>query len=172
MSHKGQFSNIILIGLSGTGKSTVSELLAQRLNYRLVDIDAEIVRTEQRPIVDIFAEDGEAYFRQAECDCLCRVVKNQHQIIATGAGAVLRPDNCEAMLAGGLVVALTASLESIVARIQGNTERPLLAGNVEEKVRRMMEERKDAYRFAHVTIDTEGRSAAEVASDILTQYRV
>ncbi|MUG64738.1 shikimate kinase [Paenibacillus sp. 7541] len=163
--------NIILIGMMGTGKTTVGRLVAERLGFQLLDLDAEIERMEGRTIPEMFAEEGEAYFRKAESRALHNVLAAKRLVIATGGGAVLNPDNCAAMKQGGWVAALTADAETIIERVRGDANRPLLAGDVEERVRRIMAEREDKYRFADVTIDTVGRSADEVATEILTHYR-
>ncbi|MDO7905291.1 shikimate kinase [Paenibacillus sp. JX-17] len=164
--------NLILVGMMGTGKSTVSRILAQELGYHLIDMDEEIERLEGRSIADIFTQHGEEYFREAEAAALRSICSAKGQVISTGGGSVLRSVNCDLMLSSGLVVALTAVPEVIIERVSGNPDRPLLAGGVEDRVRRIMEERRDAYKFAHVEVDTSHLSAAEVASMILAHYRV
>lgn len=172
MENAAQNRNLILIGMMGTGKSTVGALLAEKLGYCMVDLDAELERREGRTIPDIFANEGEAYFRDAETAVLHKVLEDSGQVVATGGGAVLREGNCRAMLNNGYVVALSAQAESIVERVRSSADRPLLAGDVEGRVRKIMEERKDAYSFAHVTIDTTGVGAGEVVELILARYRV
>ncbi|WIV18177.1 shikimate kinase [Paenibacillus polygoni] len=164
--------NIILIGMMGTGKTTVSSILAQELGYTLIDIDNEIEVLEGCPIPILFQEKGESYFRQVESDTLCRVLKGTSQIVSTGGGSVLQAKNRELMKEAGWVIALTASAESIISRVSSNGDRPLLAGNIEERVKNIMKERKDAYSFADVTVDTSELSPEEVVRHILTLYRV
>lgn len=163
--------NIILVGMMATGKSTVGAILAEELGHELVDLDQVIVQTEGRSIPDIFAENGEGYFRQVESQTLERMLQGEKRIISTGGGAVLAPGNAEMMLKHGLVVALTATEEKILSRTSENQDRPLLAGNAKERIRRIMEERRDAYRFAHCTVDTTDLTAAEVSQHILMHYR-
>ncbi|GIP25241.1 shikimate kinase [Paenibacillus sp. J23TS9] len=165
--------NIILIGMMGTGKSTVGEILAQKLGYTLVDLDAAVVANAGLTIPEMFDLHGEAYFREAETAMLQKVLSSGgQQILATGGGAVLQPLNCELMVNGGLVVALTAQAEEIIERVKGDSNRPLLAGNAEERIRTILEERKHAYQFAHFTVETGNMGADEVAQKILTHYRV
>lgn len=164
--------NIILIGMMGTGKSTVAQMLSQELEYQLIDVDASVEQEEGCTIPELFTAKGEAYFREAESRMLCSVLENDAQVIATGGGVVLRTANCEAMSTNGWVVALTADPAVIVERVSGCDNRPLLAGNAEERIRTIMEERKDAYQFAHYTVDTTELSAAEVTRLILAHYRV
>ncbi|MNO93639.1 Shikimate kinase [compost metagenome] len=164
--------NIILIGMMGTGKSTIGKWLAQHLAYHLVDLDATLEAYEGCSIASIFSNHGEAYFRQAETDMLQKVLTSSKQVIATGGGAVLKQENCELMKQGGWVVALTAEVEDIVSRVQGDRSRPLLAGNAEERIRTILEERKSAYLFADYTVDTSLFSVEQVGSMILANYRV
>ncbi|WP_151734800.1 shikimate kinase ['Paenibacillus yunnanensis' Narsing Rao et al. 2020] len=163
--------NIILVGMMATGKSTVGAMLAEELGYELVDLDHWIVQEEGRSIAEIFAAEGESYFRSAESAALKRVLEGEGKVVSTGGGAALAPGNAELMLAQGLVVALTATEDVIVARTSGDEGRPLLAGNARERVRAIMEARRDAYRFAHCTVDTSELSAAEVLQHILMHYR-
>ncbi|MCZ8511368.1 shikimate kinase [Paenibacillus filicis] len=148
------FRNIVLIGLMGTGKSTVGSKLAERLGWSYVDTDERIEAEAGMRISEIFAERGEAGFRQAESAMIEKTLKGMSQVVSTGGGAVLDHRNCEAMLRGGLVVALTATEETIIERVRYDQNRPLVNGNVEERVRSLMEARRNAYDFAHVRIDT------------------
>ncbi|AIQ68466.1 shikimate kinase [Paenibacillus graminis] len=163
--------NIILVGMMATGKSTVGALLAEELGYELVDLDHVIIQKEGRSIAELFAEGGEEYFRRIESAVLKDMLEGEGRIISTGGGAVLAPGNADIMLQNGLVVALTASEEAIIARVSGDQNRPLLAGNAQERVRTILEQRRDAYRFAHCTVDTTELNAAEVSKHILMRYR-
>ncbi len=163
--------NIILVGMMATGKSTVGALLAEELGYELVDLDHVIIQKEGRSIAELFAEGGEEYFRRIESAVLKDMLEGEGRIISTGGGAVLAPGNADIMLQNGLVVALTASEEAIIARVSGDQNRPLLAGNAQERVRTILEQRRDAYRFAHCTVDTTELDAAEVSKHILMRYR-
>lgn len=171
LSNSKARQNIILVGMMATGKSTVGALLAQELDFELIDLDHVITVREGRSIAEIFAEGGEEGFRKLESDVLKQMLEGERRIISTGGGAVLAPGNAELMLENGLVVALTATEEEIIARVSGDLNRPLLAGNAQERVRTIMEQRRHAYRFAHCTVDTTNRSAAEVSRHILMHYR-
>ncbi|OAB34210.1 shikimate kinase [Paenibacillus glacialis] len=158
--------------MMGTGKSTVGKWLAQHLEYDLVDLDAALEAHEGSSIASIFTNQGEAYFRKAETAILQQVLLGTGQVIATGGGAVLNQENCELMKSGGWVVALTAEAEDIVSRVQGDGLRPLLAGNTEERIRTILEQRKYAYLFADYTVNTSLFSVEQVSEMILTHYRV
>ncbi|MCM3784276.1 shikimate kinase [Neobacillus mesonae] len=164
--------NVILIGMMGTGKTTVSGMLADQLNYRLVDIDAAIEEQEGCPIPELFKQKGEAYFREVETSVLLRVLESSSQIVSTGGGSVLKPLNCDAMKKAGWVVALTASADAIIRRVSANSDRPLLAGNVEDRVNKIMKERKSVYSFADLTVDTSELNPEEVVQHILARHRV
>jgi shikimate kinase len=99
------------------------------------------------------------------------MLQGEGRIISTGGGAVLAPGNAEMMLRHGHVVALTATEDEIIARVSGDENRPLLAGNAAERVRAIMEQRREAYRFAHCTVDTTELNVAEVSQYILMHYR-
>ena len=163
-----QLNNIILVGFMGTGKSTVGAMLAQELGWEVVDVDAEIVKSEGRAISDIFETEGEAAFRAIETTMLEKLLADKRKLlIATGGGAVLAERNRELMMQHGLVVALLATAEQIVERVKHDTGRPLLQGDVTERVKLLMEQRKHAYDFAPVAIDTTAKSAADVAAEIV-----
>jgi len=163
--------NIILVGMMGTGKSTVGILIAESLGYEFVDLDQVIIEQEGRSIPEIFAERGEDYFRTVETAVLKRVVQSEGRVISTGGGSVLASENTNLMLENGFVAALTATAEEILSRVGADANRPLLAGNAEERIKRLLEERKDAYLFAHCTVDTSGLLAAQVSQHILIRYR-
>lgn len=160
-------SNIVLIGFMGTGKSTVGKLLSERLGWTFRDTDHRIEEQYKMTVAEIFKVHGEAYFRMAESRTLAEVLSNDHQVIATGGGAVLAAQNRERMLEDGYVVALTAASDVIIQRVSSDQSRPLLQGNLEERVHAILEHRRNAYDFAHMKIDTSNLSTEEIAELIL-----
>ncbi|KAA9004014.1 shikimate kinase [Paenibacillus spiritus] len=171
MAESSSGPNLILIGMMGTGKSTVGQLLARELNFRLLDLDERIEEREGRSIPEIFARGGEEEFRRIESRELLLALREKELVLSTGGGAVLAPGNAEAMGKGGYVAALTATAEELVSRVGQDPNRPLLAGDASERIHRLLRERAGAYGFADCTIDTTGRSAAEVRDLILMHYR-
>ncbi len=157
--------------MMGTGKSTVGALLATETGMRMVDLDEQIVLEAGLSIPEIFADKGEAYFRDLESEILSKVLSQSGIILSTGGGAVLREANRNVMLAGGKVFALRATAEEILGRVGQDPNRPLLAGDAEQRIKILLDERKQAYDFAHYAIDTTGKDAARVAVEILTHYR-
>ncbi|GGG09493.1 shikimate kinase [Paenibacillus abyssi] len=162
---------IVLVGFMGTGKSSVSKLLSERLGFMRVDLDDEIEKFEGRKISDIFTESGEPAFREIECKVLASILMNgERKIIATGGGAVLNPHNRDLMLTHGWVVSLTADARHIIERVRNDHSRPLLQGGVEERVNKLLEQRKHAYDFADFSVDTSRMTTEEVADCIIRQW--
>ncbi len=163
--------NLALIGFMGSGKSTVGRLLAQKRGWRFVDTDEEIVRAAGRDIPSLFAQEGEAAFREREAEAVRRIAAGERQVIATGGGAVLREENAAALRGAGLVVWLTARPDVVVARTARRAaERPLLAWGGQDllaHVLRMLGERGPLYQAAaHLVVDTSDRTPQAVAGEI------
>src|SRR5690606_2038040 len=118
--------------------------------------------TTGQSIPQLFADHGEQRFREIETEVLRSIAAGRHQVVSTGGGAVLKQENREAMLAGGYVVALEADEQTIIERVQGDTNRPLLAGDLETRVHKLLQERAGAYDFARLKIDTTGKTVEEI----------
>lgn len=164
--------NIVLTGFMGTGKTAVSKELSRLTGFATVDVDTEIEKSAGMPITDIFKQFGEPHFRQMETDEIKKVSERENVIISTGGGAVLRQENINALRAGGLVVCLTASPETILKRTGDNNERPLL--QVEDpigKIKELLDFRKPYYEKADILVDTEGKSPRQVAEEILEKIK-
>ncbi|WP_409341147.1 shikimate kinase [Paenibacillus sp. MBLB4367] len=164
-----KWPNIVLVGFMGTGKSTVGQELEKALGWTLIDVDQAIVDREGMSIPDIFAQRGEAEFRAVESEVLAAIMSRPGQIVATGGGAVLAERNREIMKENGLVIALNATVETIITRVSGDTNRPLLQGNPAEFVPVLLEKRKHAYDFADVKIDTDTLTAEQIAQRIISE---
>ena len=159
--------NIFLIGFMGTGKTTVGKKLAKRLNYEFVDLDHEIVASEGREIPEIFAQEGESYFRDVETKITKKIAYRDNQVVATGGGVVTREENVKCLKENGTVVLLTAKPEEILKRTSGDDYRPLL--EVEDplaKIKGLLEERKEVYDCTSHQIDTTNLSVLEVVEKI------
>src|SRR5262245_33425760 len=143
--------NLVLIGLRGTGKSTVARLAAERLGWAWFDADAEIERRAGKSIAAIFAQDGEAAVRDLESQVVAELAKRDRSILALGGGAVVREANRAALAPLGRIVWLTASPETLHARISGDTatatRRPSLstAGGITEIIA-TLDARRAIYR--------------------------
>ncbi|MDF2936699.1 MAG: shikimate kinase [Paenibacillaceae bacterium] len=159
-------SNIVLVGFMGTGKSTVGRILAKQLDWTFADTDTYIEEQAGMTISRMFQEHGEIYFRERESESLRLLLQGQGQVVSTGGGAVLREENRRLMLEKGLVVAMLAQEAVIVERVRGDAGRPLLQGDLEERVRTLVEARRNAYDFAHVQLHTDRLTPVEAARRI------
>lgn len=161
--------NVILIGFMGCGKTTVGLRLSYRLRQPVIDTDKEIEKEEKRTISDIFATDGEGYFRDRETDCLKKLIENaNNQIISVGGGLPMREENRKLLRELGQVFYLRAKGETIYERLKDDTTRPLLQGNDPlTKIRTLLEERDPYYRAAaDVVITVDGKSFQQILDEI------
>lgn len=162
--------NVILIGFMGSGKTTVGYRLSYRLRRTVIDTDKEIERAEQRAISEIFAAEGEEYFRDRETWCLRKLLGSTgSQIISVGGGLPLREENRKLLRELGQVFYLQASAETIYERVKHDTARPLLQGNdPETKIRTMLAERDSYYRdAADIIINVDGKSFEQILCEIV-----
>ena len=118
--------NIFLVGLMGSGKTTVGRLLAKRLGLKFVDSDQEIESRTGATISWIFEIEGEDSFRQREMETIDELTSRQGILLATGGGSVIRPENREVLKKRGIVIYLRASVSNILKRTQHDRNRPLL----------------------------------------------
>ncbi len=161
-------TNLYLIGMMGAGKTTIGRKLANRLDYRFLDTDALIEQMAKKPITQIFAEEGEAAFRQLETQVLAQVAKYTSVVIATGGGIVTQQMNWS-YLRHGVVIWLDVPVPVLVSRLSDDTQRPLLKEvDLSEKLKALTEERGDRYAQADIRIDYEGRSVGRTCDRIIT----
>lgn len=161
--------NVILIGFMGSGKTTVGLKLSYRLRRPVIDTDKEIEREEKRSISDIFATDGEQYFRDKETALLRKMLKSvNNQIISVGGGLPLRNENRELLHELGQVFYLKASAETIYGRVKNDTGRPLLQGpDPQTKIERLLNERNAHYTdAADVVINVDGKDFDQILCEI------
>ena len=158
---------VVLVGPMGSGKSTVGELLAERLGAPYRDTDADIVAAEGREISDIFVEDGEERFRALERAAVRAAVAEHEGVLALGGGAILDAGTRE-LLAGLPVAYLSMDVEEAVRRVGLGAARPLLAVNPRRQWRELMEARRHLYtEVARVVVATDDRTPEEVAQAVL-----
>lgn len=162
-------TSIVLTGPMGSGKTSVGRLLARKLGYDFVDLDALIVEQEGSSINEVFARDGEKVFREMETAALATLADRTRMVLATGGGAVIKEHNRQLMKLVGFVVNLTASLPALLQRLSKADDRPLLNGEESREVRlaRIVEERELFYADADIRIDTTNKTLEDVVSEIL-----
>ena len=162
--------HIVLVGMMGSGKTTVGRMLASRLHRDLLDTDALIEVREGRSVRELFSSNGEDSFRAIESEVLVESLANpKGAVIAAAGGVVLRRENREALHASGArVVWLRADPVVLAERVKGGGHRPLLDADPEGMLRRMHEDREPLYReVADLIITVDGRSVNEVVEAVL-----
>lgn len=148
----------------GTGKTSVGKRVAESLNFEFVDTDEQIEQTTGKTIPEIFAEMGENQFRKIETDVLKACCLNQnHRVISTGGGIVIRPENHKVLQAGGEVIWLKASPEVVYNRVKRNHNRPLLqTADPLKTIKKLLSTRENWYQScASLTVSTDELSLEE-----------
>ena len=161
---------LTLVGLSGTGKSTVARLLAERWNWACADVDERVESEAGRTIAEIFASDGESTFRALEAAQLTQALGGHHTIIAAGGGAPCQDQAMDAILAAGPCIWLSASLEVIASRVVESEERPLLGGvdttRIVAHLSEQLQSREEVYIRAPFSVSTDEREPLAVVEAI------
>jgi len=161
---------VYLVGFMATGKSTVGRHLASRLRWRFEDIDHLIEVREQRTIAEIFAKQGEPYFRAVEREILALLGPIRHVVVATGGGTFADPDSRAAINRDGASVWIDVPLQELVRRIPLDGRRPLAADR--DQLARLYAARTESYRMAHVRVNASRSSASATADRILEALSV
>jgi shikimate kinase len=147
--------SIVLVGLMGCGKSSVGRRLASRLGLGFVDADEEIERVAAKSIVEIFADHGEAYFRDGERRVIARLLSTGPQVLATGGGAFINPETRANIRERGVSIWLRADLPVLMRRVSKRDTRPLLkSGDPEATMRDLMAKRYPIYADSDITIES------------------
>ena len=149
---------VYLVGFMAAGKTTLARALAKRLDWRAVDIDELIEQRERAGVADIFARQGEPYFREAEREVLAQQIASRHVVVATGGGTFADPQNRAAINADGLSVWLDVPLDRLIARMPVDGRRPLAVDRA--GFERLYHQRRVAYEQAHVRLDA-GRAGVD-----------
>lgn len=167
---RGRNDHVILIGFMGSGKSTIGIALSYKLQCVLSDTDKMIEKKEGRNISEIFAEDGEAYFREKETEFLEKL-KNEktRQIFSVGGGTPLREENRRLIRELGTVIYLKVSPQTVYERLRGDMTRPLLQGDDPmERIKTLLGEREEIYReAADIIVEADGKKPAQIVEEIV-----
>ena len=175
---------LILTGFMATGKSAVGPIVARRLGGEFVDVDTVVIARAGKPIAQIFADHGEAHFRQLEHEAVAHLTSDHRrcphchgpfpEVISTGGGVLVDESNCVALKSVGVIVCLTGRPEVIAARVERwKTKRPKLTEGGKstlERVKELMAERAGAYARADVQIDSSDLTVEQLADHVIAAF--
>jgi shikimate kinase len=161
--------SVVLVGMMGSGKSSIGRRVGLRLGIPFVDADAEIEKAAQMAIPDIFAVRGEAEFRAGEARVIARLLEGGPQVLATGGGAFMNPDTRALIGAKGIAIWLKAELEVLMKRIRRRHDRPLLkTDDPAATLRQLLAERDPVYSLADLTVQSREVPHDRIVDEIVT----
>lgn len=162
--------SIVLVGLMGCGKSSIGKRLALKLGLPFVDADDEIERAAAKTINEIFADHGEAHFRDGERKVIARLLANGPQVLATGGGAYMNAETRQRIRENGISIWLRADLPVLMRRVMKRDTRPLLReGNPETTMQKLIEARYPVYAEADMTVESREEPHDTIVAEILTR---
>ena len=158
--------SVVMVGMMGAGKSAVGKELAQQLGVPFLDSDAEIERAANATIAEIFARDGEAFFRDKEAQVIARLIDDEPCVLSVGGGAFLRGDTRERITERGVSVWLKADIDTLWQRVRRKDTRPLLrTANPFQTLAELIAAREPAYSRADLTVQTTADYAIETTAE-------
>ncbi len=161
-------NNIYLVGLMGSGKTTIGKLASKKLSKSFIDSDHVIEESTGVRVPLIFEYEGEEGFRRRETKALEELVKKKDIILATGGGIILKKSNQKLLMGNGLVIYLKADYDLLASRLRNDKTRPLLQGvDIKKKLKDLLEVRDPIYKLiADYVIDTKNKRAIDIVSEI------
>ena len=158
--------NIYLIGMMGTGKSTLGKTLSKNMQKPFIDLDSEIEKTGGNSVSEIFDRDGEERFREMETE---QLKQYSGSVVACGGGIVLKLENRHFIKENGIAILLTASMGELSQRLSDSDNRPLLANDITEEAltKLWLERQLDYLNTADFTIETGGKNPQELSEEII-----
>lgn len=164
--------NIYIIGFMGVGKSSVGRRVASTLKMSFIDSDQSIEQKEGSPIADFFKLKGEDYFRKLEKEFIVEGHPASGCVVACGGGMVSVPGMMDVLLEKGVVITLSARLETILKRVMHRNTRPLLnVNNKEQAVRDLLLKREKIYQGSGNVVITDGRPVHEIVKHVIRIYK-
>jgi len=170
---KKTVNNIVLIGMMGSGKSTIGTMIAEELGYKFIDTDDLIETKAKKAIPKIFEAHGESYFRELECKAVSEVSHETKAVISTGGGVVLNKENIQNLKKNGLVILLNGDADTLYKRLHNNSEdRPLLNDDdLKMKITDILEKRKDLYfSSCDKVVEIASKDPKSIVSEIIEYY--
>ena len=163
-----KFNNIFLIGLMGSGKTSIGKILAKNLKKSFLDIDNEIINKMNLTISEIFEKYGETKFREMESEILHSLTIDKNAVISTGGGIILNKKNISKMKGVGVIVHLDIDIKTQIFRVKNTKNRPLLDGkDLQDKLKKMKIERDKIYKeISDITIITTKKSKSNILTEI------
>ena len=164
---------IVLVGLSGSGKSTIGRNLSKQLNFSFIDIDERILQNEGISIAEIFAQQGEGRFRELERETVLQLDLSSPSVLALGGGAWIQDEIRDFLVPIATIIYLEASVESILKRLENNNSRPLLddLSKRKEVLEQQIEVRESVYIQSTITINANA-AVPEVTQEIIQKLRL
>ena len=165
-----KYKNIYLIGLMGSGKTTLGKILSKKLDKNFYDSDHVIEEKLGVDVPIIFEYEGEAGFREREKDSLKELVRKKNIVLATGGGIILSKSNRDLLSENGIVIYLKSNQKDLIKRMKNDKTRPLLKnGNIEEVIKKLCKEREPLYEeIADFEIMTKNKRIHEIVNEIIT----
>lgn len=160
-------SKIFLIGMPGSGKSSVGRVLATRLAMAFFDLDDEIEVDQSKKISQLFSDEGEDFFRNIEHEILEKITsRNASFVLATGGGTPCFYDGIKQMNAVGKTIFLETSLDNLLLRVSSTSIRPILSNNYQKTLKELLDNRRECYQQANLILNTDNLGVESIADKI------
>ena len=159
--------NIVLLGMMGSGKSTIGGLIAKKLNVKLIDVDRKIETMQNQKISQIFEDKGETYFRELEFNVTIQSLNNDNKIISIGGGAFMNKELRKIIRQKSSTFWLHWSADTLIKRIKNNNKRPVVKNMKYTDIKKLISERNKIYNFSDYKIICENLKKAEIVEKII-----
>ena len=162
--------NLVLLGMMGSGKSTIGYLLSKNLNLEFYDIDSIIEKQDGRKIAEIFNTEGEDFFRKLEEKVSIKILKLENKVVSLGGGAFLNENIRKEVLSNNVSFWLNWKDNTLISRIKRNNKRPIINNSNENEIKKLISKRLKIYSMADFKINCEKFTKNEITRKILDIY--
>jgi len=162
--------NIVLVGMMGSGKSSIGKLLSKKLNLDFIDIDNKIEQVENKRLIEIFNEKGEKYFRNIEEELSINYLKLQNKIISLGGGGYINPKIRDECSNNSFSIWLNWKNETLINRIQNSKKRPLVLKLNNSELKKLIIERSKIYNLSDYKINCDKLQKSQIIKKIIYYY--